>query len=206
MPTKFIRKPNRLPFKEIYQGKHWYFVTICTMERKCIFVEEPLRFQNTDIKPLRFQNNNESHQFELNQLGKKVENLWQEIPQLFSGVILDEFVIMPNHIHAILGFEEKVYYQNSAKEQSLSDLIGKFKSILWTKVKHELNWNGEPSATIWQKSFYDHVIRDEEDLKRIREYIQNNPLKWQLDLLNPINKEKFEKWKTKSSSPSQTTS
>jgi REP element-mobilizing transposase RayT len=155
---------------------------------------------------LRFQNNNESHQFELNQLGKKVENLWQEIPQLFSGVILDEFVIMPNHIHAILGFEEKVYYQNSAKEQSLSDLIGKFKSILWTKVKHELNWNGEPSATIWQKSFYDHVIRDEEDLKRIREYIQNNPLKWQLDLLNPINKEKFEKWKTKSSSPSQTTS
>lgn len=173
MPANFIRKPNRLPFKELYQGGNWYFVTICTDQMKNIFVEEPLRFQN--------------NQFKLNKLGEEVKNLWQEIPQLFSGVVLDEFVVMPNHFHAILGFAEKVYYKDGIKEQSISDLIGKFKSILWTNIKNDLDLNGKRSATIWQKSFYDHVIRNQKDLDRIREYVVNNPLNWHLDSLNPVN-------------------
>jgi putative transposase len=179
LKPKFIRKPNRLPFKNLYQGGYWYFITICTDQSQNMFVAEPLRFQNNN--------------FELNKLGKELEKLWQEIPELFSGVVLDEFVIMPNHFHAILGFSEKVFYKNEGKEQSLWDLIGKFKSIFWTRVKQNLRseqsqWNHKGSATVWQKSFYDHIIRDQKDLARIREYIQNNPLNWHLDSLNPKSK------------------
>jgi putative transposase len=179
--STFVRKPNRLPLKNLYQGGYWYFITICTHNKECIFVEEPLRFQKRPSS--RYQNNG----FRLDKLGRDLEELWQEIPQLFSGVILDEFVIMPNHFHGILGFEEKVYYKNNSRLQSLSDLVAKFKSIYWTRVKDYLEWNGKRSATIWQKSFYDHVIRNEKDFLRIREYIINNPLNWHLDSLNPKN-------------------
>lgn len=172
----FIRKRNRLPFKELYKGGYWYFVTVCVQDKKCIFVEEPLRFQDD--------------QFELNKIGKQAESLLQQIPELFSEVIIDEYIIMPNHIHAIIGFGKKVYYKNGINRQSLSDVIGKYKSILWTRVKNELDWNGKRSATIWQKSFYDHIIRNDKDLDRVREYIINNPLNWHLDSLNPINAKK----------------
>jgi REP element-mobilizing transposase RayT len=191
MSVNFNRKSNRLPFAELYSGGYWYFVTICTDQKKNLFVEEPLRFQNQDQQkivadqPIWFQNN----RFELSKIGKEAERLLQKIPQLFSDIVLDEFVIMPNHIHAIIGFGKQVYYKNGIKEQSLSDVIGKFKSILWTDVKNDLEWNGKRSATIWQKSFYDHIIRDDEDLQRIREYIINNPLNWHLDSLNPQSSE-----------------
>jgi putative transposase len=178
---KFTRKPNRLPHKPLYQGNNWYFVTICAVDKKCFFVEEPLRFQN------RFQNN----KLELNEIGKEIDSLWKDIPIIFSSTTIDEFVIMPNHIHGIIGISDDVYYKNGDKAQSLSDIIGKFKSLSWTNVKQNISseiWNHKGSSTqIWQKSFYDHIIRDEKDLERVREYICNNPLQWELDEMNPRN-------------------
>jgi putative transposase len=182
-PNRLPHKPNRLPHKPIYQGNNWYFVTICTADRECLFVEEPLRFQNGT--------------FDLNHIGLEVAKLWYELPSMFSNIILDEFVIMPNHIHFVIGIQGDVYYKNSERIQSLSDLVGKFKSLAWTRVKNDQtidtlndtwsdNWNRKGSSTgIWQKSFYDHVIRDEKDLKRVREYICNNPANWELDEMNP---------------------
>jgi putative transposase len=177
----FTRKPNRLPHKPLYQGNNWYFVTISTVDKKCLFVEEPLGFQN------RFQNN----KFELSEIGKEIDSLWKAIPILFSSTTIDEFVIMPNHIHGIVGISDAAYYKNGDKSQSLSYIIGKFKSLSWTNVKQNISseiWNRKDSSTqIWQKSFYDHIIRDEKDLERIREYIYNNPLQWELDDMNPKN-------------------
>lgn len=184
----FTRKPNRLPHKPLYQGNNWYFITICTVDKKCLFVEEPLRFQN--------------NKFELSKIGKEIDSLWKAIPILFSNTTIDEFVIMPNHIHFILGIHGEVYYKNGNKVQSLSDIIGKFKSLSWMNIKNKIvakglplhysqdytTWNRKGSSTqIWQKSFYDHIIRDDKDLDRVREYILNNPTNWQLDEMNPGN-------------------
>jgi putative transposase len=211
MDNRFIRKTNRIPLSELYQKNNWYFVTICTHQRQNLFVEEPLRFQIPKSDAVE-----ERLPFHLSDIGIEIEKLWYKLPELFSNIILDEFVIMPNHIHFIIGFGEEVFYKNGFKRQSLSDLISKFKSISWTNIKINVWGNKimetkmepmmepkmepkmkpkmEPqgflylennSRQIWQKSFYDHIIRDEDDLNRIRQYICDNPSQWELDNLNP---------------------
>lgn len=110
---------------------------------------------------------------------------WLEIPEHFSHVILDEFIIMPNHVHGILIIKNKIVGNKNFCSQeipwqtklskSLSSIIRGFK-IGVTKYFCEKNNHDFQ----WQKSFYDHIIRNEESLFKIREYIQNNPLKWEL--------------------------
>lgn len=174
----FIRKTNRLIHEKFYTGNNWYFVTICTHKKQNLLVAEPLRFQN------RFQNSDQFPRFKLNPIGKEVEKLWLDLPNIFSNITLDAFVIMPNHIHFIIGMGEVVFYKNSTKPQSLSDIIAKFKSIAWANV-HNNVWTMETaSKMIWQKSFYDRVARNENELNRIREYIFNNPIKWEFDEMN----------------------
>jgi putative transposase len=180
---KFIRKRNRLPHKKLYQGGYWYFVTICVQDKKCIFVESA-----TSPTKVPTDGNN----FKLNTIGKIVQETWLDIPQYYQEVFLDQFVIMPNHFHGVISLEKGLI---------LAQVISAFKRITIKKIKQlyiSKNSVGEVADftqgvfnqfnTIWQKSFYDHIIRDEKDLQRIREYIQNNPLKWHLDSLNPQNK------------------
>lgn len=188
---KFTRKPNRLPFPKLYTN-NWYFITICTANRFCIFGKGE----------------------DLTVMGEITRNQWLDLPNIFENIILDEFVVMPNHFHGIIGFYDQPISSFSNKPTTLSDIIAKFKSLSWYNLKKSFveeplrfqeqwrilmnneftdfkGWNGKHSATnfptIWQKSFYDHVIRNNEDLQRIREYIQNNPLQWDLDELNPKN-------------------
>jgi REP element-mobilizing transposase RayT len=163
------RKLNRLNGYD-YSQDGYYFVTICTKNREHFFGE---------IKNAEMQ---------LNEYGEFAKKCWLEIPIHFSHVILDEFIIMPNHIHGILIIENKnttnmVGNKNFCSlpwqtklSKSLSSVIRGFK-IGVTKFFREKN-NYEFS---WQKSFYDHIIRDEKALFKIREYIQNNPLKWKLE-------------------------
>ena len=177
------------------------FVTICTFQREYLFgevVEGEMR---------------------LNDAGVAAVECWQGIPDHFPHVELDEFVVMPNHIHAIIvmndfvgarhaspGFETPIQSTTSKawvpqtttqqtrathasplrgpKPRSIGTIAGAFKSAV-TKRINALRDN--PGCPVWQRNYYEHVIRNETDLANIRQYIVNNPLKWDLDENNPEN-------------------
>ena len=209
MPPKFIRKKNRLPYPQIYQSNNSFFVTICVQDRKCIFVEETPTFPTS------------TSTFDINNI---IQNEWLNIAKYYSNVVLDEFVIMPNHFHGVISFNKTPIANISQKNTNLSKIISTFKTITTKKIKELVisynngnvgcgnNGNVGVSATIdliknygtiWQKSFYDHVVRNEKDLQRVQEYIFNNPLKWELDILNPVNDNKFQLWIKNKKSNSQ---
>ena len=146
----------------------------------------------------------------LNELGCFVAKFWQEIPQHFSHVMLDEWIVMPNHVHGILFLKKKnrtdvalnctdvalnrtdvalqrPYDNNhfskiSPKSGSLSTIIRSFKAIC-TRTIHDTP-NGS-SDFVWHNRFHDHIIRNEDDLNRIRQYIRDNPAMWHRDRNNP---------------------
>ena len=138
------RKSPRVPNFD-YASPNYYFVTICTYGKTCILGNAP----------------------KLSTLGQIVANCIVKIPEHFPHVTVDKWVVMPNHIHAIL-----ILRGNS----NLSTIIGQFKSAA-TKQIHQIR----PDLTIWQSSYHDHIIRNETDYQRIWSYIDNNPLKWAED-------------------------
>lgn len=108
----------------------------------------------------------------LNPAGKIVQNSWQNLPSIYPSLQLDAFIIMPNHLHGILFLTDE-----SPNTKSVSQIIRGFKT--WTARKIN-EMRDEKGSSVWQRSFYDHVIRDEQALDNIREYIVNNPLKWEI--------------------------
>ena len=139
---------------------------------------------------------------ELNAIGMIAQEHWREIPNHFSNTNLDEFIMMPNHIHGIVIIDDKNHstrdaicvgrprggvrplQQNSDRSKMyLSKIIQGFKSA----VTRSVGKRRDNLTFGWQRSFYDHVIRDDANLNRIREYIRNNPLKWAFDKYNPEN-------------------
>jgi len=151
-----------------------YFVTIGTYNKDCVLG----KMNNTEVQ--------------LSSVGKIAIKFWLEIPKHFDHVQLDEFVLMPNHIHGIIIIRE-VGVQNFEPLQkrnrfqkitprSIGSIIRAYKS----SVKHWCKENDYESFK-WQRNYYEHVIRNEDDLRRIREYIVNNPLIWELDSENPEN-------------------
>jgi putative transposase len=93
---------------------------------------------------------------------------------MYGSVIIDEYIIMPNHIHAIVVINRAVGHG----DPTLQDIIGRLKSF----TTYEYNKiNGTNGLLLWQRSFYEHIIRNEQDLHEIREYIHNNALKWNQD-------------------------
>ena len=136
----------------------YYFITMCTTGRTLRFGE------------LR------NEMMVLNKAGKAVESTWRDLPIHYPNLQLDEFFTMPNHFHAIAILE--------GQGHNLSEIVRGFKTWSSRRVNKILNSAGTP---LWQRSFYDPVIRDERDLHSIREYIANNPLQWELDHENPKN-------------------
>ena len=133
----------------------------------------------------------------LNEIGCIVTEFWQDIPNHFDNVQLDEWVVMPNHVHGVIIINNnrrdealpRLYMGNypqmskiSPKPESLPVIIGSFKSI----VTKTINQKYSDAHFSWQSRFYDHIIRDEKSLDDIREYIRFNPLKWELDRNNPV--------------------
>ncbi|MCP5464566.1 MAG: transposase [Deltaproteobacteria bacterium] len=160
MNKEKIRKPLRLNNFD-YSSHNAYFVTICTQGRKCLL------------------SNIENEEFvELTQIGKITEKQWYWIETRFSNASLDEYVIMPNHIHGIITLDEK--YDSIKKP--LGQIIGAFKTTS-TKLINDINKT--PKHQFWQRGFHDRIIRNERELSALREYIKNNPLKWHLDVENP---------------------
>ena len=126
----------------------------------------------------------------LNKVGQTAEKCWLDIPKHFPKCELDNYIIMPNHIHGIIILNSTVetghapsLQQNNVKQNdsstntpSLSNIIGSFKSAV-TKQIHQTGYLNFK----WQRSFYDRIIRNETELFNIRKYIEQNPLKWDLE-------------------------
>jgi REP element-mobilizing transposase RayT len=118
-------------------------------------------------------------EMKLNKLGKAVKSYFEKIPIHYKSVEIDYYVIMPNHIHGIIIINPSVETGHAPSLQhmpSLGNVVGSFKSAV-TKYARKSGY----STFAWQTRFYDHIIRNEKDLYRIRKYIYENPVKWELD-------------------------
>ena len=145
-----IRKsPRMIDFD--YSGDHYYFVTICTQDKQCLFgtVREHSRY------------------------GKIAADSIRDIPGHYSSVKIDKYVVMPNHIHMIvvIGCENR-----EEQKPSLEQVIGAYKSGVTRKIRIS-----SPDMEVWQRSFHDHVIRNQKDYERIWGYIDTNPMRWEKD-------------------------
>jgi REP element-mobilizing transposase RayT len=158
------RKQNRLKGYDC-STNGYYYITICTQNREYIF---------GDIA------NNE---MTLNQYGDIARNSWLDLPSHHENIGLDQFIIMPNHIHGIIIINNPVgggpARSSDNHTNNLSVIIGPYKSTA-TKQINRINDN----TSKWQKSFHDHIIRIDESLNNIRNYITNNPKAWELDKNN----------------------
>jgi putative transposase len=115
-----------------------------------------------------------------------LERWWAEIAQKYANVRLDEFVIMPNHLHGILWIDEPVGAALCGRP-NLMRVLDWFKTMTTNEYIRGVGHNGWPEFNrhLWQRGFFDHVIRTEKALNAIRRYIIENPLRWSLDRENP---------------------
>ena len=174
-----------------------YFVTLCTQNRECLYgvVEED--------------------EVLLNDFGKIVDEEWRKTPLIRPDVELDTFVVMPNHLHGIIMIHERATAAGidtqvvgatrrvaptqyagpdtdrpqtdpgrpkGAPSGSLGAIVGQFKSASARRINRA---RSAPGSAVWQRGFYEHVIRSEESFARIREYVAGNPAKWAEDEYNP---------------------
>jgi putative transposase len=149
-----------------YRQSGAYAITLCVHERRMAFgvvVDGAVR---------------------LNPYGRLALGCWMAIPDHFSQVILDEVVVMPNHLHGILFIEgeapptseEAIHLRQFGKPQggSLGTVIGAYKSAVTKRIGEQRG----ARTRVWQERFFDHVIRNDDDLVYQRRYIQNNPSRW----------------------------
>jgi len=169
------RKLNRLPDHD-YSNDGIYFVTICSKYRQNIFsiINHAV---GTGLAPVR-----DPIDMKLTDLGIIINKHWLNIPNQNINIDIDQYIIMPNHIHGIIIINKRT---GASPVPTLSKIIGSFKSkssieYLRFIKQNNLNLFGQ----IWQRSFHDHVIRDEKSLNKIREYIVNNPINWESDKNN----------------------
>ncbi len=180
-PQKHHRRSIRL--KEFdYAQPGGYFVTIVTYQRDLLFGE----IVNEEMV--------------LNEFGKIADECWRVIPEHFPIVELGAYVIMPNHVHGIIVINDNkngTTMKSSSsvgarhasplpprgvKPKSIGAIVGSFKSAVTRRIGREHNTRG-----IWQRNYYEHVIRNHEDWDRIHRYIESNPSLWTEDEENPIN-------------------
>ncbi len=161
-----------------------YFITICTQGRGCLFGEI------VDGEML------------LNSAGRMVQAVWNEIPAHYSGVDTDSFIVMPNHIHGVITIvgagpcacPGAAPNQKGGQPQgvaptrlSLPDVTHRFKTMTtkqYVDGVKQAGWLPFPGK-LWQRNYYEHIIRDEDELDSIREYIIANPAQWNIDRENP---------------------
>lgn len=153
-----------------------YFVTLCTQDATCLF------------------GNIADGEMLLNEAGRVVEMCWKEIPNHFPHVQLDEFVIMPNHVHGILFIgdtpigraknfsplpDPKFLRRPAGTSKTLGSVIRGFKIGVtkWLRQNTSIQ-------DVWQRNYWEHIVRHDSELTGIREYIHNNPAQWELDTLH----------------------
>ena len=143
------RKQTRLEDHN-YTEPGFYFLTLCAFEKRKIFSE-------VIGKNIR-----------MSQPGKILEQCWTELPRFVRNVSLDAHVIMPNHVHGIIRLNEE-------NETPLGQVIRNFKSVSTRKIRQ----TSQKTCDVWQKNYYERVIRNERELNLIRLYIKLNPLMWE---------------------------
>ena len=197
-----IRRPNRLPGYD-YSRPGYYFVTVCT---------------NNHVQLFGMVKNNKMVQSEA---GAMVDAVLRSAPQHYPGVDIDEYIVMPNHVHAIIQLTKCVGAAprgrpiNNGQAQgpdngqaqghdngqaqghdngqaqgpvptywlSVSDVMRRFKTLTTKKYidgVNNYNWSSF-NKRLWQRSYYDHIIRNKQSLRHIRQYIKNNPQTWESD-------------------------
>ena len=173
-PDIYHRRSIRLKDYD-YSQPGAYFVTIATYRRVFLFgeIKEQTLF--------------------LNLFGKAVQLYWEHIPSHYANVLLDSFIIMPNHVHGIIiisdsipnagaGLKPALTKPASTKRYALSEIVRAFKTF---SAKQINKIQGTPGIPAWQRNYYEHIVRNEEELHSIREYIENNVIAWKSDNENP---------------------
>jgi putative transposase len=147
-----------------------YFITICTQNGEGLFGDI-----NVGAGPCACP------EMVLNHAGNMVQTVWDEIPSHYPGTEIDEFVVMPNHIHGII-----VIGAGNTGTLSLGDIVHRFKTMTTKRYADgvkQLGW--QPfDGKLWQRNYWEHIIRNEMELNRTREYIHGNPIQWESDHLN----------------------
>ena len=188
-PHKHHRRSIRLQGYDYAQAGA-YFVTICTQNRECLFgdvVDGAMR---------------------LNEFGEIVRLTWEDLPNHVANIVLDAFVVMPNHAHGVIFITDSVVVgagsepaptepaptqHTQPRRYPLPEIIRQFKTFSARRI-NELR--GTPGISVWQRNYYEHIIRDDESLNRIRRYILENPQRWAMDRENPnaVDPEPEEAW------------
>ena len=160
------RRSIRLPNYD-YSSAGAYFITICTQDRRCLL------------------GNVSQGEMIASAAGAVVERSWQELPSRFTGIELDWFQIMPNHVHGIVMLRPQD--NDSAETPTLGDVIRVFKSVTTTEYSRGVREHGWPRfrTRFWHWNYYEHIIRNERELAEVRRYIEQNPLQWSIDRENP---------------------
>ncbi|HDL16306.1 MAG TPA: transposase [Rhizobiales bacterium] len=170
-----------------YTGDGAYFVTVCIKDRDCLFgevVDDAMR---------------------LNAAGEMVLAEWGALSDRFPTVELDAFIVMPNHIHGVIvitcdgnvgaGLVPAPHVSGADTNRAttrvaptLGNVVGAFKSLTTVLYARGVKQSGWPAfaGRLWQRNYYEHVIRGEVSLNRIRQYILDNPAQWAFDRENPL--------------------
>jgi putative transposase len=172
MKLHLERKRMRLPGYN-YSMPGAYFVTACTMNRALLFDTPETKLA--------------------------LESAWHSLLDIFANIELDEFVVMPNHVHCILCITREGPYRlhagtwknddvrrvgqlpdstNITQFETLSNIIGAFKTTAATRIN---KLRGMLGTAVWQKSFYERIVRNQRELEQIQKYISHNPIQWKLD-------------------------
>jgi putative transposase len=160
-----------------------YFVTLVTQGRECLFGE----IVDGDMR--------------LDEAGRMVEWTWYDLPNHIDNIALDAFVVMPNHVHGIIIIRERVGVavavvgagsepaptepaptEPGHRNHGLPEIVRQFKTFSAKRINQ---WRGITGQPVWQRNYYEHIIRNEISMQRIREYIAANPQQWALDRENP---------------------
>jgi REP element-mobilizing transposase RayT len=192
-PDKHARRSIRLRDYD-YAQPGAYFVTLCIQNRECLLGEVVEGIMH------------------VNDVGQIIQSVWDELPRHYPGVDIDAFVVMPNHVHGIIVLtavgaaprgrldsksavgatprgrpNEPGQPQGVAPTMSLMDVVHRFKSLTTAQYRHGTIRKGwRPFlGRLWQRNYYEHIIRNEEELHCIRQYIADNPMRWETDRENP---------------------
>ncbi|HUV05125.1 MAG TPA: transposase [Armatimonadota bacterium] len=175
-PERHHRRSIRLKDYD-YSQAGAYFVTICTRGQECVFGEI------------------EDGMIRLNSLGLIVRACWDDLPRHYVHVELDAFVIMPNHIHGIVLFQDPPSVgaglrpaptpaSTDGRRHGLPEFVRAFKSFASRRI-NELR--STPGVRVWQRNYYEHIIRSRKSLDAIRRYVEDNPIQWPFDSEHPAN-------------------
>jgi REP element-mobilizing transposase RayT len=173
-PQKHHRRSIRLEEYD-YSRAGAYFITVCAHRRECLFG----RVVDGEMR--------------LNEAGQIVESEWLKTPSVRAEIELDAWILMPNHFHCIVRMHggtgrgdrpvaptDRIVWAMPCgpKPASVGAWVAGFKSATTKRINIQ---RGSPGVPVWQRNYYEHIVRDNADRDRIRRYISNNPVRWELD-------------------------